>query len=160
MKVFISHQNRDKDAAERVARRLKIIHSIESYLDVIDPYIDGPIELLGDHIRNEMGKCTQLIAVISPATALSQWVPWEVGVATEKDLPLATYSDGTPPPEFLKKWPYLRGDRDLDEYANVSKSADRSFRANTQTLSATVARANSTRTFYKDLRAALNQGRG
>jgi hypothetical protein len=124
MKVFISHQRADTAAAEHVARRLYSHHGISSYLDVIDPYVNGSAESLADHIRTEMGKCTQLLAVVSHATLASQWVPWEVGVATEKNFPLATYTGTyTPPPEFLKKWPYLRSDTDLDAYARASIGA-------------------------------------
>src|SRR5690606_17196219 len=108
MKVFISHKREDASAAQRIASHLRSYHSIDSYLDVIDPYVDARVEFLADHIRTEMGRCTQLLAVVSRATAASQWVPWEIGVATEKDFPLATYSvEGLAPPEFLRKWPYL-----------------------------------------------------
>lgn len=158
MKVFLSHQKTDSELATRIAVRLRSLHSIDSYLDVIDPYVGGSIELLADHIRNEMDKCTQLLAVISPATAQSQWVPWEVGVATEKDFPLATFSGGQAlPPEFLRKWPYLRTDSDLDEYAKASKVARDGFHSRRGYLTETAALQQSTREFHRSLRAALRQ---
>lgn len=158
MKVFISHQQRDSSLSAQIAYRLRTVHNIDSYLDVIDPYVGKDINILADHIRVEMGKCTQLLAVITPATAASQWVPWEVGVATEKEFPLATYSGGNSmPPEFLRSWPYLRSDADLDLYAAASKSADRSFVANRRVLTEAAAHTNSTRSFYTELRMALRQ---
>jgi MTH538 TIR-like domain (DUF1863) len=78
---------------------------------------------LADYIRAEMEKCTQLLAVISAKTRESQWVPWEIGVATEKERPLASFvNPHATIPEFLRKWPYLQSLPDVDRYAAVSKS--------------------------------------
>jgi hypothetical protein len=157
-KIFISHQSRDSVLATSLATRLKVNHGLECYLDVIDPGIKRG-EDLAAHIQAELTKCTQLLAVVSEATRTSWWVPWEIGVATEKDYPLATYSSGTElPPEYLRKWPYLRTMGELDLYAAASKAADSSFvvqkRAN---LNEETARVRSTRTFYADLRKSLGQ---
>ncbi len=157
LKVFISHQQQDSLLAGRIAARLRIHHQIDSYLDLIDPNVRRG-EDLAAHLRKTMGTCTQLLAVVSPATRESQWVPWEVGVATEKDFPLATFSDAfTPPPEFLRKWPYLRTDADLDEYARASKNADTEYRSKSVSFGESYARSRSTSQFYSTLRAALNQ---
>jgi hypothetical protein len=158
VKVFLSHQKHDAELSQRIANRLRTVHGIESYLDVIDPYMGSDVNALADHIRVEMGKCTQLLAVISPYTAQSQWVPWEVGVATEKDFPLATYSGGNSlPPEFLRKWPYLRTDADLDEYARASKSAVQSYGIRKSYQGEARARSSSTQDFHTSLRRALRQ---
>ena len=158
IKVFLSHQSTDAATAAGVARRLKTLHDIDLYLDVIDPYVGRPGEDLAAHIRGEMGKCTQLLAVVSDATKASQWVPWEIGVATEKDFPLATFTAAlATPPEFLRKWPYLRSDADLDQYALASKAARRVLINKRATLNEGTARATSTRDFYTTLRAGLGQ---
>ena len=158
IKVFISHQAADAALALDVATKLRIRHGIASYLDVIDPYIGKPGEDLALHIQVEMGKCTQLLAVISPSTRASQWVPWEIGVATEKEFPLATFSGGqVPPPEFLRKWPYLTTDADIDRYARASLQAEASFAQKRTTLTEGVARVRSTREFYFNLRSSLGQ---
>lgn len=157
IKVFISHQKADSAKAAAIAHRLKTQHLIDSYLDVIDPHT-GKGEDLAAHIQAEMSKCTQLLAVVSEATRLSSWVPWEIGVATEKDFPLATFIDGTAlPPEFLRKWPYLRTTADLDLYGQTSKTAERSFVAKRATLNEGVARVRSTREFFDTLRKGLGQ---
>jgi hypothetical protein len=157
IKVFISHQKADSAKAAAIAYRLKSQHSIESYLDVIDPYL-GKGEDLALHIQVEMSKCTQLLAVVSEATRTSSWVPWEIGVATEKEFPLATFTDGTtPPPEFLRKWPYLRSMADLDIYAQASKTTEQSFIRRRSTLTEDVARVRSTREFFDTLRKGLGQ---
>jgi hypothetical protein len=158
IKVFISHQKSDTALSRKLADRLRLRHQIESYLDDIDPYIGGPVERLADHIRREMGSCTQLLAVVSPTTPLSQWVPWEIGVATEKDFPLATYSPHDAiPPEFLRKWPYLRSEVDLDHYAVVSKQTASTLMQKRQTLSEAAALRSSIQGFYSSLRAVLGQ---
>lgn len=158
MKVFISHQSADSLAAKQIADRLQRLHGIPSYLDVIDPYIDGRGEDLAAHIRMQMGQCTQLLAVVSYNTASSQWVPWEIGVATEKDYPLATYSNSSvPPPEFLRMWPYLRSEADLDRYATASKAARNSLLQKRAYLNESTARQGSTQEFYRVLRGSLNQ---
>lgn len=157
IKVFLSHQSSDSITATYIATRLRVHHSIESYLDVVDPGIRRG-EDLATHIQNEMGKCTQLLAVVSEATKNSQWVPWEIGVATEKDYPLATYLAGyATPPEFLKKWPYLRSDADIDRYAAASKAARSSFVQKRATLNEGVARIRSTSEFFSTLRSSLGQ---
>ena len=159
MKVFISHQSKDEEISRKIANRLRTLHNIESYLDVIDRFIDGPINALGDHIRNEMGKCTQLLAVVSPATQGSQWVPWEIGVATEKNFPLATYCSGQQPTlEFLRKWPYLSNEADLDSYAEISKTVNAvRVQKLMSTSSNALARNLTTPDFFRSLKAALRQ---
>lgn len=159
IKVFLSHQSADSTIATYVARRLKNSHDIDAYLDVIDPYIGRPGEDLAAHIRKQMGSCTQLLAVVSESTKASQWVPWEIGVATEKDFPLATFAaNGAMPPEFLRKWPYLRTDADIDHYALASKSARNTFvRKRGANFSESAALSSSTGEFFSALRRGLGQ---
>lgn len=105
-----------------------------------------------------MGKCTQLLAVVSARTRESWWVPWEIGIATEKDYLLATYAgDDTYLPEYLRKWPYLSTMSELDEYARISKFAERQLSFRKSYLTESEARRNSTREFFTKLRASLGQ---
>jgi hypothetical protein len=164
MRVFISHQRADAARATQIAHYLQTVHYITSYLDVVDPKIgsqQGPE--LAEHVRKEMDACDSLLAVVSAETAKSQWVPWEIGIATEKDFPLATYADThLPLPEFLQKWPYIRSQGDLDKYARaVKKMAGRSRstviaeKISTESLNESM-RA-TTKDFYRDLRAELGR---
>ena len=158
MKVFISHQQADLATATAIARVLER-HGITYYLDAADREVATKGENLAAHIRSKMSGCTQLLAVISQATKASQWVPWEVGVATEKDFPLATYAAGVAViPEFLLRWPYLRSASDLDEYVRASRAADRTRQLNETALGKVAAnRQDPTQTFYRTLRTALGQ---
>lgn len=158
IKVFLSHQKADTAKAGEIAYRLKAYHQIDSYLDVIDPFLGRPGSDLAAHIRSEMGKCTQLLAVVSTATSSSQWVPWEVGVATEKDYPLATFANYSyQVPEFLRAWPYLTSMNDVDAYALASKRADNARVLKEYSATASMARRETTSAFFSDLRTRLGQ---
>jgi len=163
MKVFISHQRRDSHVATRVSQRLWTHHQIESYLDVVDSRLGMKGEELADQIRLELTRCTQLLAVVTANTEVSSWVPWEIGVAAEREYPLASYSDGTKPYEFLASWPYLRNDQELDKYAVESKVAAQKQRQLAMESGVTLdsvgigTRRTVTREFYKALRRSLNQ---
>lgn len=159
IKVFVSHQKADTDKASEIARRLKVRHQIDSYLDVIDPRLSYNGEDLARYIRTEMGKCTQLLAVVSTATKASQWVPWEIGVATEKNFPLATFADTfSKVPEFIANWPVLNSMDAVDAYAQVSKNTERDYivkrRSGTYITEASAQRS-STEKFFTDLRARI-----
>lgn len=158
MKVFISHQQSDSQLASSVAHRLRTTHEIDCYLDVVDPNANHSGDALGEYLRDEMGKCTQLMAVVSTNTKGSWWVPWEIGIATEKDYPIATYAGHTITlPEYLTKWPYMTTVSDLDKYAAASKVADSVFRQRKTYITEFEARRTGTREFYRSLRAALRQ---
>jgi hypothetical protein len=158
IKVFLSHQRADAGKAGEIAARLKVYHQIDSYLDVIDPFLGRPGTDLAAHIRSEMSKCTQLLAVVSSATPNSQWVPWEIGVASEKDYPLATFSNyASLVPEFLRSWPYLTSMVDVDAYALASKKAENERVVKEYRTTASAARRETTGSFFGDLRARLGQ---
>lgn len=128
MKVFISHQQLDSDKAMLIARTLEK-HGVSYYLDTIDKSFRKDGNDLADYIRIQLSRCNALIAVVSSATKKSWWVPWEIGVATERNYPLSTYlSAGTSPPEYLKKWPILRNLDDIGEFASLSKDISRRVR--------------------------------
>lgn len=158
MKVFISHQQRDSELASVVAHRLKVIHQIDCYLDIVDPNASQTGDMLGEYLRERLGMCTQLMAVVSENTKTSWWVPWEIGVATEKDYPISTFAgDNITLPEYLKKWPYLRTANDLDEYARIAKMVENQFTLRKSYLTESVARHSSTQDFYRMLRNSLGQ---
>ena len=105
-----------------------------------------------------MGVCTQLLAVVSENTKSSWWVPWEIGIATEKDFPIATFAgDNTMLPEYLRKWPYLKTQNDLDIYARISKSAQQQYIQEKSHSFDSAARHSSTQSFYRNIRASLGQ---
>lgn len=123
-RVFISHKNTDAALATKVARRVQI-NGIDTYLDVIDDTLakDGPE--LADLLLQRMSTCDQLIAVVSTATKDSWWVPWEIGVGSEKGFRMASYSERyVSLPSYLEKWPDLHSDSDVDLFCKYSKRTD------------------------------------
>jgi hypothetical protein len=120
-KVFISHTDSDTAVAEKVARRVRA-NGLETYLDTVDDALlkDGPD--LADHLLRRMGECQQLIAVVSTQTKDSWWVPWEIGVGSEKGFRMASYSEShVSLPSYLEKWPTLHSEGDIDLYSQHSK---------------------------------------
>ena len=119
-KVFISHQKADSGTATAISNQIKR-HGLSTYLDVVDDALAKDSMFLSDHIRKCMDSCTHLIAVVSRATTQSWWVPWEIGVATDREFFISTYAlDTTNLPSFLKKWPYLRTLAEVDKYVTQS----------------------------------------
>lgn len=158
MKIFLSHQRSDTAVAHRIRDRLKTQHNIESYLDVIDAQLDKAGDDLARHLRREIAKCSHLIAVTSYATRDSQWVPWEIGVATERLMPLATFADyKSAIPEFLEAWPYLRDQTDIDRYATSAKVNRRFASLAKSDIERRRLQETEFKSFYNDLRRSLGQ---
>lgn len=115
MKVFISHKREDIALATQAYNFLS--PQIECYLDEYDKHLDSSMSDLGDYFRNQLHKSSHLLAIVSNITQLSWWVPFEIGMATERDYPIATYSPALVAlPAYLKKWPYLQSANDLSTY--------------------------------------------
>jgi hypothetical protein len=160
MKVFVSHKNEDSDKAAVVASTLRRAGH-EVYLDIVDTNILKNGDDLGDYLRQKLSECDSLIAVISAATKSSWWVPWEIGVATEKSYPLSTYlSDASDPPDYLKKWPLLRTIAHLEQFAALAKELqgklERSVRL-AEAKSMSDARQLKTPDFHRELKRAIGQ---
>lgn len=157
MKVFISHQHADSQRALAVATRLKVKHGIDWYLDVIDPGVGTSGDDLADHVRRELGKCTQLLAVVSEATQKSWWVPWEIGIASglsrSPRLPVRQPTSLI----TLKKWPYLRTEADLNRSRRRRPTERRLTYPETRVFQEGVAHKQSTKEFFRVARANLGQ---
>ena len=162
IKVFISYKSNDFGNSRIVKQAIEKNHDFKAYLDRIDDALlkDGPG--LASHLLKRIDQCDQLLAVVGPTTAGSWWVPWEIGVGSEKHYFLATYLHGQVElPSYLKKWPILRSMADIDKYCELSrrKTRDRSVvfarehsAFERETVSARIA-AN----FHTELRRALGQ---
>ncbi|PTT60867.1 molecular chaperone Tir, partial [Pseudomonas sp. HMWF007] len=80
MPVFISYRHTDRDQAIEINSRLKKAN-INTYLDVLDAESQSTEDITAVITRN-ITQCTHLLAVVSERTALSWWVPFEIGEAT------------------------------------------------------------------------------
>lgn len=100
-----------------------------------------------------MATCSHLIAVVSSSTAKSWWVPWEIGVASERTMPLASYtSSPSLLPDYLRTWPYLSGVSDIAAYTEEAQRFDRE----TKSLTASASRPG-WQDFHSRLKSRLGQ---
>ena len=156
-KVFVSHKQEDSERAALIAARLRM-GGLEVYIDVIDAQLSKSGPDLADYLRMRLDECSQLLAVISPITRASWWVPWEIGVATEKERFLASFvSDGATVPEFLQKWPYLQNMSDLDKYIAESKRAQLLVESYRRQGYGSTAQSRGFRSFQSSLKSSLGQ---
>ena len=157
MKIFISHKREDQVTAGLIAKRLRERHRVDSYLDVFDPHSSKAGDDLAEYIRARMEACTELMAVVSEKTKDSWWVPWEIGVATEKDYAISTYAAGNcRVPIYLQKWPYLKSYDELDTYVRVASRVQRETLPDRYSKAASVRRSYAQR-FHEGLKTALGQ---
>jgi len=113
MPVFISYQRADEPKAVSVKAKFDGA-GVPSYLDLLDPSL---VETVTQGIIDALRKCTHMMAIVSTNTVSSWWVPFEIGVATERDSRITTYRrDSVTLPDYLKKWPVLNYDRELDDF--------------------------------------------
>ena len=118
MKFFISHKKEDEFSAMSISHTLKTM-GIPFYLDLLDNTTINDGKALTDHIRRKLNDCTDIFVVMSSKTSASQWVPFEVGMATQKGLPLATFlQESVRLPDFLDYWPRLKNTQDIITYVS------------------------------------------
>ena len=129
MKIFISHKLQDSATENLIANELKEI-KVDCYLDVLDNSITENGKELTNHIRANLNKCTDIIVVMSNITKFSQWVPFEVGMAAQKDMPTATFlKEDVSLPDYLQYWPRLKKSTDIREYVSARNDVEREYHA-------------------------------
>ena len=162
MPVFISYRHMDRAYAININTRL-MQANIKTYLDVLDAESQTTDDITGVITRN-ISECTHLLAVVSEKTALSWWVPFEIGEATITNRRICSFKTGpTELPLYLEKWPKLTSDRDIeffiDAYRNESM-LKRSMSLDSVTGSESVRSVNRTNAdrFHTDLKSRIIRG--
>jgi hypothetical protein len=118
MPVFISYRHMDRAHAIAINARLTQA-KIKTYLDVLDPESQTTDDITGVITRN-ITECTHLLAVVSEKTALSWWVPFEIGEATISNRRICSFKTGPAQlPLYLDKWPKLSTNSDLDFFIDA-----------------------------------------
>lgn len=122
MPVFISHKDSDSTSALSISRFLDN-RGIRNYVDVLDKSTQSTDDITS-LITRRIGECTHLIAVMSTETAKSWWVPFEVGEATFGLRRISSYDLGAGYqfPDYLRKWPVMKKERDLELFAQAYNS--------------------------------------
>lgn len=119
--VFVSHTTNDDDLADTVAtciRSCDLTAWVDS--DYLASHEDGPG--MASRIKQVIGRSYCLLAIVTSATTSSWWVPFEIGVASERDKYLSTY--GNPRltlPSFLSVWPRVKDDTELRSWCSAIK---------------------------------------
>lgn len=128
MKFFISHKQEDAATALLIEMELRK-QGIPAYLDVLDSTVTSSGREMTEHIKEKINDCTDIIVIMSQLTRLSQWVPFEVGIAAQRDLPTATFLRADIQlPEFLEYWPRLKYTSDILKYVAAKREVDMEYR--------------------------------
>lgn len=125
---------------------------MECYLDLLDNSITESGKVLTDHIRANLNDCTDIIVVMSNVTRFSQWVPFEVGMAVQKDMPTAAFlKEDVSLPDFLQYWPRLKKYTDIKKYVLTRNEVDKEYRF----IYESVSQQRKTERFYDVLKQRL-----
>lgn len=125
-KVFISHRQADVARAKEWANYLTS-RRVDSYLDVLDP---APQKLNGrdvsKYLHDQLKICTHVLVVFTENTLGSMWVPFEIGIATERDIGIAVdlHMTNAGLPEYLLEWPILKNQSHYDAFVLQLKKAE------------------------------------
>lgn len=162
MPVFISYRHMDRAHAMQINSRL-MQANIKTNLDVLDPESQTTDDITEVITRN-ISECTHLLAVVSERTALSWWVPFEIGEATISNRRICSFRTGpTELPLYLDKWPKLSSAKDLDFFIEAYKTEvtlKRSASLEWITGSASTRSANKSNAerFHTDLKNRIRRG--
>ncbi|ANH96303.1 molecular chaperone Tir [Pseudomonas koreensis] len=160
MPVFISYRHMDRPQAMAINSRL-IQANIKTYLDVLDPESQTTDDITGVITRN-ITECTHLLAVVSEKTALSWWVPFEIGEATISNRRICSFRTGPAQlPLYLDKWPKLSTDNDLNFFIDAYREEQSSRRSLTldssnESFSGTYKR--NAELFHEQLKSRIRRG--
>ena len=114
-RIFVSHYHEDRTLSKCIASWIRDF-GMTAFLDIDDPDIPRKDDVeMADYIKSVINESHGLVVVTSNKTVNSWWVPYEIGVADQKDLVLATYiGDKINLPSYLRKWPMLSNKDNLE----------------------------------------------
>lgn len=121
MKIFISHKQEDEIIAKYICDTLSNLN-VDAYLDLLegDLLING--EDLTNHIKERLNSCTDILVVMTKNTKESWWVPFEIGMAAQRDFPIVSYLiNNVELPDYLSYWPTLKQTTDLNKYVQAKQ---------------------------------------
>ncbi|NNA57419.1 toll/interleukin-1 receptor domain-containing protein [Pseudomonas koreensis] len=160
MPVFISYRHMDRPQAMAINSRL-MQANIKTYLDVLDPESQTTDDITGVITRN-ITECTHLLAVVSEKTALSWWVPFEIGEATISNRRICSFRTGPAQlPLYLDKWPKLSTDNDLNFFIDAyreEQSSRRSLTLDSSNESFSGTYKHNAELFHEQLKSRIRRG--
>jgi TIR domain len=156
MPVFISHRSVDKYSAKNIYNYLTI-RDIKCYIDDLDPELKNTDDITSV-IMTRISQCTHIMAIVSEYTQGSWWVPFEIGVASKADRRVTTYRlKYIELPQFLKKWPILKDQQDLEKFIRKYKEDALVPLHERRTYDAKAASIQTADQFHKELKSAIGQ---
>jgi TIR domain len=145
MPIFLSHKQEDGEKARKIHKYLTD-NQVSCYLDCLDEAVSSQKDNITEYLIKKIGECSHLMVVVSQDnTRKSWWIPFEIGIATEKKKRILSYyisedMQGYNPLlsrfnveeiEFLKNWPVLKNraidggsginEEDLNKFIKVYK---------------------------------------
>lgn len=123
MKIFISHQKKDKDEAKKIADYF-ISVGIDVYFDEFDKElqqadINNDPKAVVAAIKKGINSSTHMLCIISPNTLISKWVPFEVGYGYDvTNLTTLTLKGikTSDLPDYIKTKPIIRDIYDINKF--------------------------------------------
>jgi len=93
--VFISHKKEDQHIAVELGKFMSEQLNVDIYLDIFDPELKEAVSVENDakivaSITNGLKLSQILLCVISDKTRLSWWVPYEIGMADNAGITIAS----------------------------------------------------------------------
>ena len=120
--VFVSHKSDDSAQAVEIARFLDR-RGLSAFVDVLEIKGAKDDRSLDKKLRDIICASKSLLTVVSEKTKESWWVPFEVGIAFDRDkfLGSALLVHNVELPLFLENWPVARTYDDLARWAKMVK---------------------------------------
>jgi hypothetical protein len=123
--VFISHKREDEGVARVVARELAAL-GIDYWLDVDDAASmaaaqEGDDVAMCEAIERGLQNSTHLLALISPRTKESWWVPFEIGAARAcaRELVFLVHKSVSDRPAWMSLGKEISDQAELDSWART-----------------------------------------
>lgn len=120
--VFVSHKSDDASEAIRIAKHLDSL-GLSAFVDVLEIEDAKDNKSLDKTLQGIICASKSLLTVVSEKTKESWWVPFEVGIAFDRDkfLGSVVLSQGVSLPLFLENWPISRNYKELGRWAEMVK---------------------------------------
>ena len=128
IQIFISHKKEDKGKAIKISNYIEKNFGFSTYVDVLDDEIEE-YENVTERIVSQLRESTHLLVIFSEYTKDYMWVPFELGVAYEREEGIGVYIwpnnyDSFREhelPEYLEEFPKIKTEEHLDEYLRLIK---------------------------------------
>ncbi|WP_029523331.1 toll/interleukin-1 receptor domain-containing protein [Persephonella sp. KM09-Lau-8] len=128
IQIFISHKKEDEKKAIKLSDYIEENFGFSTYVDVLDDKIHE-YENVTERIVSQLRNSTHLLVVFSEHTKKSMWVPFELGVAYEREEGIGVYIWPDNPymlpdydlPEYLEEFPKMKDTYGLNKYLNLIK---------------------------------------